>query len=677
MQGKGSDRGRRPDGQRSRRRPYDKAGRGAFDRTENASFDGSGRGPDGKAERKSYDRSGRRPDDRDRRGSYEKGKHKPYNKQEHRPNDQDGHRSFDKAEHRPHGKAGHERDAFDRAEPRPIGQGGHAPRGRAEHGPHDRTERRPFERGGQRSGGRGPRGTFDKETRGSFSPDEHKPFSGKSRPADGTGDRRFRGDIADKSADRARPAEETAASGRPEGAGAERRRPSGGPGRSATARDAALTAVRGVLHADAFASQALDRALASVHLTPEDRRLAAGMFYFTIENHLYLDYVLSARLETRPDPLVWDILQLAAAQLLFMDRVPDHAAVDEAVKQVRANGRSGMEGLVNAVLRGLIRARDEGEMGLPDPEEDPAGSISVRCSLARPAVERLISAYGREMAERIAAWTPSERTVTLRPNRLQCRPDELESMLTKDGIVWRRGVVPDALIVTGGGSLAEHPGYRRGDFSIQSEGSMLAALAVEARPGMQILDACAAPGGKTCLMAERMGSSGRVYAWDVYPHRVELIRAAAKRLGLDNVRPSEHDARKAMPAMEAAMDAVLVDAPCSGLGVMADKPDIRFRITDEEIDSLLPLQAAILDSCARAVRPGGLLVYSTCTILPEENARQVEAFLERHPEFEPDSGIDWLPEPLRGSAGGGMLQLLPSEDSVEGFFIARLRRRRP
>ena len=205
---------------------------------------------------------------------------------------------------------------------------------------------------------------------------------------------------------------------------------------------------------------------------------------------------------------------------------------------------------------------------------------------------------------------------------------------------------------------------------------MLAALAVGARPGMRILDACAAPGGKTCLMAERMGASGRVFAWDVHAHRVELIRAAARRLGLDNVRPSVRDARRTDPDMALSMDAVLVDAPCSGLGVMWDKPDIRFRATEESLSQVIPLQREILDACAEMVRPGGLLVYSTCTILPEENEAQARAFLERHPEFEPDGGAEWLPEALRGHFADGRIQLMPDRDGIEGFFIARMRRRR-
>ena len=172
-----------------------------------------------------------------------------------------------------------------------------------------------------------------------------------------------------------------------------------------------------------------------------------------------------------------------------------------------------------------------------------------------------------------------------------------------------------------------------------------------------------------------MQGTGRVSAWDQHEHRVELIRAAARRLELDNIRAQVRDAAKPMESMELAMDAVLVDAPCSGLGVMGDKPDIKYRLTGATIDALVPVQKAILNACASCVRPGGLLVYSTCTLLPEENEKQIEAFLNLHPEFAPDGDDRWLPEQLRPHYKDGCIQILPGRDGIEGFFIARLRRK--
>ena len=366
---------------------------------------------------------------------------------------------------------------------------------------------------------------------------------------------------------------------------------------------------------------------------------------------------------------------VAAAQILFMDRIPDHAATDEAVKQVRAFGREGLTGLVNGVLRSLTRARDAGELTLPDRETEPEKYLSVRYSFSEAAAKRLIASYGIDEAEAIASYTPAERAQTVRPNLMKTDIADFERRLDEAGYMWHKSAVPGAYRILAAGDLSATDDYRRGMFAIQGESSQLAALAMEAKPGMQILDACAAPGGKTCLMAEAMRGVGRVFAWDLHEHRVELIRAAARRLGLENVRPMTHDARRAPESMMLSMDAVLVDAPCSGLGVIADKPDVKYRLNDEELDGLPDIQKSILDACAKCVRPGGRLVYSTCTILPEENQNQVRAFLERHPEFEMDENVNYLPEVLRPHAESGMISILPNRDGMEGFFIARMRRR--
>lgn len=454
-----------------------------------------------------------------------------------------------------------------------------------------------------------------------------------------------------------------------------KRPPQARPANRTTARDAALRALQDVVRADAYAAQALDRQLEAGRLTQEDRRLAASIFYFAVENRLYLEYVLGQFLQQKPEPVVNDILHIAAAQLLLMSRVPDHAAVDEAVKQVRAARREGFAGLVNGVLRSLIRARDAGEIALPDREDDPEKWLSIKYSIAPAAVRRLVAAYGFDEAERIAAWRPPRRTQTVRPNRARMDAAAFEAWLNERSFHWKHGIVEDAYVLEDVGGMAALDGFRRGDFSIQGQSAMLAALAVAPRPGMQVLDACAAPGGKTCLMAERMGGAGRVYAWDVHPHRVELIKAAARRLGLDNVRPSERDARIPVGSLALSMDAVLADAPCSGLGVIGEKPDIKYRQSDESLSALPPIQRAILDACAGAVKVGGRLVYATCTILPEENEQQARAFLERHPEFEPDLDGGWVPEALKPHFKDGMLQILPHRDGIEGFFIARMRRK--
>ena len=440
-------------------------------------------------------------------------------------------------------------------------------------------------------------------------------------------------------------------------------------------RQVALKALQDVVRADAYAAQALDRQLAVAKLSPEDRRLAASIFYFAVENRLYIETMLGRFMEAKAEPVVNDILHIAAAQILFMDKVPDHAAVDEAVKQVRFARREGLTGLVNGVLRNLIRARDAGELTLPDRETEPVEWLSVKHSVAPVIAEKLIAAYGLDDAEQIAAVRGGGRAQTIRPNRMKLDAAAFERWLDSQNYAWRRGTVEDAYIVPDAGSLANTEGYRRGLFSIQGESAMLAAQAVGAKPGMQILDACAAPGGKTALMAERMAGAGRVFAWDVHDHRVALIRAAVQRLGLDNVRSTVYDARNPMESLRQTMDAVLVDAPCSGLGVIAEKPDIKYRVNAEGLSALPDIQRRILDACCQAVKVGGRLVYATCTVLPEENENQVAAFLETHPGFEPDLDDRWLPEALRPHFRGGMIQILPHRDGMEGFFIARLTRK--
>ncbi|MDO4357610.1 MAG: methyltransferase domain-containing protein, partial [Clostridia bacterium] len=270
---------------------------------------------------------------------------------------------------------------------------------------------------------------------------------------------------------------------------------------------------------------------------------------------------------------------------------------------------------------------------------------------------------------------PDERREVVRPNFMLMDEGAFEKYAQRMGWDYEKAAISGALLLKGAGDLAGLPDYRKGLFSIQSVGSMLAALAVRPKRGMNVLDACAAPGGKTAYIAEQLDGTGRVYAWDVHEHRVNLIRAQAERLRLYNVRPAVRDARRHYEDMDWTVDAVLVDAPCSGLGEMANKPDIKYRITGESIDALVKTQAEILDSVCGYVKPGGALVYSTCTIMPEENAGQVRAFLERHPEFEMDLDVRWLPEAFRARVQDGCLQLMGHLDQTEGFFIARMRKK--
>ena len=220
-----------------------------------------------------------------------------------------------------------------------------------------------------------------------------------------------------------------------------------------------------------------------------------------------------------------------------------------------------------------------------------------------------------------------------------------------------------------------HPYHHAGAFYAQEPSASAPAALLDVHPGMRVADLCAAPGGKSCLMAEMMQGTGRVQAWELHPHRADLIAAQVQRLGLENVRPMTRDALKHREELDGTMDIVLLDAPCSGLGVMSEKPDVKYRVTAQSVDELVQLQSNLLDAVCPYVKKGGTLVYSTCSVLKDENVRQAEKFLARHPEFELLPLPETIPASVRQYETTG-LQLLPQRDGIEGFYMCRMRRKK-
>lgn len=439
------------------------------------------------------------------------------------------------------------------------------------------------------------------------------------------------------------------------------------------ARRLALDVLTDVREKGAYASLALGERLRAAHLSPEDRRLATGLVYGTLENQLQIDYALD-RLMDHPtrEPVQRDILRMGAYQILFLDRVPDSAAVDEAVKLTRAMGMEAACGFINAVLRNLSRGKDE--IAWPDREADPMTYLSVMGSMPRWLVDKLVAAYGPEEAGRVILYREEEHPVCVRPNLARLSDAEFEALLQEKGWRAERGLAPHAWLIYGAGDLAADADYRAGRFSIQGQSSMLAAEALEVRPGMKVLDACAAPGGKSAYLCEQMQLTGRVYAWELHEKRAQLLEGVRRRLGLDNLRISVRDALDFRPDLEGTLDGVLLDAPCAGLGVLSQKPDIKLRLKEEDIPAIVDTQGRLIDTVCRYVRPGGALVYSTCSLLPEENADRVRAFLQAHPNFTLEPLPTSFPEELRARQTPCGLQLLGCRDGVEGFFIARMRR---
>ncbi|MDI9520713.1 MAG: 16S rRNA (cytosine(967)-C(5))-methyltransferase RsmB [Bacillota bacterium] len=442
---------------------------------------------------------------------------------------------------------------------------------------------------------------------------------------------------------------------------------------SQDARQAALLVLNRVLSDGAYASLSLDEVFSNMRLIQKDKRLAAVIVYKTVEDLLKLDYALGKFLQDAEalNGKIRNILRLSACQILLMDKIPDFAAVNEAVELTRANGFEEMTGLVNGVLRSLIRSKDD----LAWPEPDSPDYVSVTYSIPQWLADTIMSGYPKDVAEQIIAYRNPDHVTTIRRNRVLTSKEEIRALLDKK--VWevKDGQLEDVFYVKGASDIAKDTDFLAGRFSIQGEGSMLSVLALSPEVGMTVLDCCAAPGGKTCYMAELMQNTGRVHAWDVHEHRVDLIYAQAERLRLYNIRPAVRDSSVYLKRFDQTMDAVLLDAPCSGTGVMDNKPDIKYRLTAEGLAELVTLQAQLLETNARYVKSGGILVYSTCSILPQENEEQIKAFLSAHPEFVLDELPASFPERFAQHQGDHGIQLLPHRDGVEGFFIARLKRK--
>ncbi len=439
------------------------------------------------------------------------------------------------------------------------------------------------------------------------------------------------------------------------------------------ARRLALEVIRAVTENNAYASLTLDEKLNKCALPLVDRRLAARLVYDTLEHMLTLDYALNS-LMARPDTDIKlrNILRLGACQILLEDRIPESAACNTSVTLCKELGMEGLAGVCNGILRNLVRQKDA--IVYPDPAVEPIKSLSIRNSVPEWLVERLLDDWGANAESLISHHQPNA-PVTIRPNLMRMDAASFEEFLRSKVWDWEKGSLPFSWHVRNMAEIAHDAGFVGGKFSIQSESSMMVCLAAAPKNGMQILDACAAPGGKSCLLAEMMQGTGRVQAWELHPHRTDLIAAQVKRLGLENVRPMTRDALKTREDLIETMDVVLLDAPCSGLGVMSEKPDVRYRVTPESVSELVTLQSRLLDAVCPYVRKGGTLVYSTCSVLKDENERQAEQFLARHPEFELQRLPDTIPEKYRQYEALG-LQLLPDRDGVEGFYMCRMRRKR-
>jgi 16S rRNA (cytosine967-C5)-methyltransferase len=446
----------------------------------------------------------------------------------------------------------------------------------------------------------------------------------------------------------------------------------GAPHRLASrAREVAVRALERVEAAASFADIALDHELASRPLSPRDAALAMELVYGTLRWQRYLDWILAPhsrrRLETL-DARVRVILRMTAYQIALLDRVPTFAAVNDAV--TLAPRTPGVKPFVNAVLRSFARrAPREREPAAP---RDPLEALATRCSFPTWLAARWVARFGREEAEALMRASNERPPLTLRANALRTTRDALAERLgAEEGLAVRpTRHAPEGLVVGPGGAPASWRAFGDGSFAVQDEASMLVGRLLAPEPGATVADVCAAPGTKTTHIAELMADRGRVLAFDPEPERLARVREAAARLGITVVDARDGAVDALAPGFRDACDAVLVDAPCSNLGVLRRNPEVKWRRQPSDLGPASRQQSEILAAAATMVKPGGRLVYATCSLEPEENEAVVSAFLQARPEFAIDSP-DTFPLPLDPD---GWLRCRPDRHGTDGFAAVRFHR---
>ena len=433
-----------------------------------------------------------------------------------------------------------------------------------------------------------------------------------------------------------------------------------------SARQVAFEALIKIHRDGAYSNLIVDSLLKeNSDLDERDRAFVCNLVYGTLDRLILIDYNLGLYLNQpvrKLKPELHTILRMGTYQLLFMDKVPSRAAVNESVNLAKVNKSSFAASLVNAVLR---RVADNG-IRLPDTSETNPDYLAIKYSCPEWLISLWIESYGYDNAVALAEKALEAPPVVIRVNTTKITPDELIWKLAEEGVISEKtDIAPDALIISNTGSVDELEAYKQGYFHAQDLASQLCCAALDPQEGETVFDLCSAPGGKAFTVAERMNNSGVVRAFDIYQSRVELIKNGATRLGLSNVFSYLSDA-SIFNENYGLADRVLCDVPCSGLGIIRRKPEIRFK-NRSDIDNLPELQYRILCNATRYLKQGGRLVYSTCTLNPAENSDVCIRFLSEHPEF---TAVEALPDVPCFSTEEKFLTLMPHINSTDGFFIA-------
>ncbi len=437
-------------------------------------------------------------------------------------------------------------------------------------------------------------------------------------------------------------------------------------------REVAFDVLKKVFTEDAYSNLALDNAVKENNLSKLDSAFCTALVYGVLERLLTLDYIIRKRSSVpfrKIEISTLIILRMGIYQILYMDKVPDSAAVNESVNLAKKKKLFKSSGFINGMLRSFIR--DESKFDLPA-ESDKVKHLSVKFSCPEYLVKLWLDTYGEIITVSVLESLCGRPPLTLHVNTLLTDSETLIHNLSEEGVVAEKSIFEDLLTVKNTGAVDSLKAYELGEFFVQDIASAICAHIAGAKAGDKVYDVCSAPGGKSFAMAINMENKGEVYSFDLHPHKIKLIEAGARRLGISIIKASIRDAAEDTLLTEQA-DVVLCDVPCSGFGILRRKPEIRYN-KDTDYINLPPLQLRILENSAKLVKVGGTLVYSTCTLNPEENSRVVEEFLSNHPEFSMKTII--LPDGIcrRINEKDNMLTLFPTVDGSDGFFIATMER---
>ena len=438
------------------------------------------------------------------------------------------------------------------------------------------------------------------------------------------------------------------------------------------AREAAMLALNACQRQGGWSDGALKKQLSAAELSGRDAALATQLCFGVLQNQMLLDFYLSKFSNIplkRMEGKVVQTLRLGAYQMLFLTRIPHSAAVNSAVALVKSHCKNPRAaGMVNGILRSMERSLQN----MPViPQGDPVAYLSTLYSHPEWLVKEFILSLGEEETAQLLAADNSQPPTAVMVNTTRTTVEALKAMLEADHVEaephpW----LENCLLLSRTGDLERMEAFQQGLFYVQDPASRLSVLAAGAKPGMRVLDCCAAPGGKSFAAAIAMENQGEIVSCDLHPHKKKLIQAGADRLGLTIITPKTADGKVFRPEWERAFDLVLVDAPCSGLGVIRKKPDIRYK-DPAPLADLPAVQLDILRNAARYVRPGGTLMYSTCTLLYRENGEVVETFLAENKAYKAETFT--LPGPV-GPVQSGSVTLWPHRHGTDGFFISKMRR---